>query len=545
MKAGTSIITLIVLALAVGACLSPDDGLRSAEYGSRLGSVDMPMECSGDANELARTGLALLHHMTYEGARAVFADAREADPSCTMAYWGGAMTYIHPLWSDPPTEEAFAAGAELATAGLALDGVSDVEQAYLSTVDAYYSVGRQNVESPNLIAFAEAWASVHERFPDDPEAALFHAVTQISIADPSDRSYERQLHASEVASGILERIPDHPGAHHYVIHANDYPALADRAVSVARSYSEIAPAVPHALHMPAHIMTRLGYWPESVDLNTRSSEAALQHPSGDMVSPHYLHAADYLVYARLQQGDDAAAKAWVDTIAALEGPHVAHPASAYAFAAVPARYALERQQWTEAASLKPRTPDDFLWEQYPAMDAIAYFAKGLGAARSGDVETARTAMTELGALRDRTADTAPYWSNQIEIQRLSVEAWVDYSDGRTEDALTKMRRAAEMESATDKHPVTPGEVLPASELLGDMLLELGEYDEARAAYDDALARSPNRFNSLFGAGRASELAADNAQAATYYERLIAMASGTSDRDRLHHAREALESWTRS
>lgn len=540
MKVGTIILALPAALLFASSCLSPDNGTETPAYGSSLGSVEMPMECAGSASDLARSGLALLHHMTYEGSRDAFAEAREADPSCAMAYWGGAMTFIHPLWSDPPTEEAFAAGADLAAAGLALDGLSDVEQAYLSTVNAYYSVGKQTVELPNLTAFAEAWTSVHERFPDDPEAALFHAVTQISIADPSDRSYERQRYASGVARGVLERIPDHPGAHHYVIHANDYPSLADRAVPVARSYAEIAPAVPHALHMPAHIMTRLGYWPESVDLNTRSSEAALQHPSGDMVSPQYHHAVDYLVYARLQQGDDEAARAWVDTIASLEGPHTAHPAVAYAFAAVPARYALERQQWTEAASLTPRTPADFPWERYPAMDAIAYFARGLGAARSGDDEIARAAMGELAILRDRTAETAPYWSNQIEIQRLSIEAWIDYSGGRTEDAVAKMRRAAEMESATDKHPVTPGEVLPANELLGDMLLELGRYNEARAAYEQALERSPNRFNSLFGAGRASELAADDAQASTYYGRLVAMASTTSDRERLRLAREVAQ-----
>lgn len=485
-------------------------------------------------------GLALLHHMTYEGARAVFAAATQADPDCAMSYWGQAMTFIHPLWSDPPGEADFKEGQALVNEARARGQKTEREQAYIAAVEAYYAKGRSQNETVNLAAFEEAWERVHRQFPEDPEAACFYALAHLATADPADKTYAKQKRAGSIAEQVLARIPHHPGAHHYIIHAYDYPPLAEQALAVARSYGKIAPKVPHALHMPSHIFTRLGLWQESIAWNQRSADAALEHPVDDAVSMHYLHALDYLAYAYLQGAEDLKAEQVLDRLKALEAPVQAHVASAYTFAAVPARLALERQQWAEAAGLEPRTPDYYPWDRFPAMEAITHFARALGAARDGDRQAADQALDKLAILHDRAAQTSAYWANQVEIQRLSSMAWLAYQEGGQEDALETMLRAAEMESATEKHPVTPGEILPARELLADMLLDMNRYEEALTEYQAALERSANRFNSLYGAGRAAELGGDKKQAAFYYEKLIELTTDAdTGRERLQQARDFL------
>jgi tetratricopeptide (TPR) repeat protein len=288
--------------------------------------------------------------------------------------------------------------------------------------------------------------------------------------------------------------------------------------------------------MPAHIFTRLGLWQESIAMNRRSADAALKHPADGKISLHYLHALDYLAYAYLQRGEDAKAKAVLEELTALKGPYQPHAASAYTFAAVPARIALERQQWATAATLDVQTPRDYPWETNPAMEAITHFARGLGAARSGDKEKARNAIDKLAALEKRAAETSGYWAKQIEIQRVSVEAWLAYLGGDKEEALTTMRKAAALEAATEKHPVTPGEVLPAHELLADMLFEMGRYREAQTNYQSALERSPNRLKSLHGAGRSAELAGDKGSAALYYGKLVEVVAPDSELTQLQQAK---------
>ncbi len=510
----------------------PDPGIV---YGEKLGTVVLPFRCGKSADDHAQRGLALLHNMTYVGARAEFVAAIEAAPDCALGYWGQAMTYIHPLWSDPPGEEDFKRGKALADKAASL-AKSDHERAYAGAVTAYYEAGRNRTEAPNLKAFAEGWRKVHERFPDDPEATAFYALANLGTASAADKSYAKQKQSAELAKGILKRIPDHPGAHHYTIHALDYPPLAADALEVARSYGEIAPAVPHALHMPAHIFTRLGLWPESIEMNRRSADAALKHPADGKISLHYLHALDYLAYAYLQRGEDDKAKQIMDEMMALEGPYQTHVASAYTFAAIPARLALERQQWAAAATLESRTPADYPWAVNPAMEAITYFARGIGAARSGDAKTARQAIEKLTALESETRESSAYWAQQVEIQRLSVEAWLAYLKGDKKKALSTMRQAAAQEASTEKHPVTPGEVLPAHELLADMLLEMKRYEQARQNYVAALERSPNRLNSLFGAARSSDLVGDKEQAAMYYGKLLDVVAPDCDLKRVREAR---------
>jgi len=510
----------------------------AAVYGEQLGTVVVPMAVGEAATGQAQRGLALLHHMTYVGARAAFAAVSAADPESALGYWGEAMSYIHPLWSDPPGKDDFARGRALAAEARAR-AKNEREKAYVAAVEAYYAPGRSPSEAANLAAFEQGWRRVYEQYPDDPEAACFYALAYMATASPSDKTYAKQKQSAEITKGVLRRIPDHPGAHHYTIHALDYPPLAAEALEVARSYGKIAPEVPHALHMPAHIFTRLGLWQESIEMNRRSADAARKHPADGKISLHYLHALDYLAYAYLQRGEDAKAQGVLSELTALKGPYQPHVASAYAFAAVPARIALERQQWATAAALKAQTPSDYPWGINPAMEAITYFARGLGAARSGDKEVAAQAVSKLAELEQQAGKTSAYWGKQIEIQRLSVAAWLEYLKEEKEAALETMRRAAAMEAATEKHPVTPGEVLPAQELLADMLLAMGRYPEALASYLEALERSPNRFNSLYGAGRSAELAGEKKMAALYYGRLVEIAAEDCELKRLQQAKAFL------
>jgi tetratricopeptide (TPR) repeat protein len=510
--------------------------VHNIDYGENLGTVNFPVSCNEKAGRHTDRGLALLHNMTYEGARAEFAAAVEVDPDCAMGYWGQALTFIHPLWSDPPGETDFKGAQALLKEAGKRGKKSGWERAYIKAVEAYYREGRNPNEKVNLASFEKEWEKVYRQFPKDFEAASFYALAHMATADPADKTYVKQKRAGAIAEKVLARVPDHPGAHHYISHAYDSPELATRALAVARKYGKIAPEVPHALHMPTHIFTRYGIWKESVEMNRRSADAALKHPVDGAVSLHYTHAMDYLAYAYLQRGEDRKAKQVMDTLRALEGPVQVHIASAYTFAAVPARVALENQEWAEAALLEPRTPRNYPWDRFPSVEAVTHFARALGAARSGNGNAAKQALNKLAELHDLSAKTSAYWTKQVEIMRLSAMAWLKYEEGTKEKALDIMQKAAALEASTEKHPVTPGEVLPARELLGDMLFDMGRYGEAIAAYKTALERSPNRFNSLYGAGRAAELSGNKKEAVYFYRKLAKIISKDSGRERLQQVR---------
>jgi tetratricopeptide (TPR) repeat protein len=510
-------------------------------YHGDLGTVDLPVSCNEEAAGGIATGLALMHHMMYDDAEPVFAAAAEADPSCAMALWGQAMAIIHPLWSEPPTDEEVEQGRALVERARSLGAPTPRESGYVEAVGAYFDVdAAAGDEMPRKLAWAEAWRGVHEDHPEDPEVALFYSLALTSTAAPADKTYAKQLEAGAIAERVLAERPDHPGAHHYVIHAYDYPPLAERALAVARNYGTIAPEVPHALHMPSHIFTRLGLWDESIDWNSRSAEAAFHTSHAGVGMVHHLHALDYLAYAYLQQGRDREAAEVLESMAAVEGEIGRHPASAYPLAAIPARLSLERGRWEEAAALVARQPATFDWDAYPQFEALTHFARALGAARAGDAAAAREALAELRRLHGKVAATpgADYWAATMAYQLEAGEAWALWAEGDPEGAVERLRQAAAMEAAIDKHPVTPGEIVPIAELLGDMLLEIGETEEAMAAYQAALDRSQGRFNSLYGAGRAAELAGDEDTAASYYERLLEVASkADGERPALTHARE--------
>jgi tetratricopeptide (TPR) repeat protein len=506
-------------------------------YGDQLGTVQFPMSCSDAAKPLVERGLALLHHMTYDGAKAAFTVATQTDPDCAMGYWGQAMTYIHPLWSDAPSKEDFERGQALVDEARTRGLKTDRENAYIEAVGAYYEKGWNKIETINLQRFETGWENVYRRFPQDIEAACFYALAHMATASPADKTFTKQKQAGIIAEKVLAQVSDHPGAHHYVIHAYDYPPLASKALNAAHSYGKIAPDIPHALHMPTHIFTRVGLWQESIIMNKRSAAAALKHPAGSEVSLHYPHALDYLVYAYLQQADDHKVRQVMEGLFSKDGFFQTHIAASYSFTAIPARFALERQQWSEAVVLEPKLPKNYPIDNFPAMEAITYFAKALGAARSDNLKVAKQALEKLTALHNKAEKTSTYWAKQIEIQRLSVTAWIEYQEGRKFEALKIMQKSAELESSTEKHPVTPGEILPARELLADMLFDMGRYRAAQTEYETALERSPNRFNSLYGAGLAAELGGSKREAVFYYKKILEITENVkTDRERLKHVK---------
>ena len=519
----------ISLAIVLGLIAA---GVRADErLGEQLGTIHFDVTGRPEARAHVVRGVKLLHHMMYPEADREFVAALKEDPRCALAHWGRAMAILHPLWPDAPNPGELAEGAAHLQAGLAAPPATPRERAYLEALGVYFQGTDADQHAARLTALDEAWGALAERFPEDLDAVSFGALFHLAPARflPKDRSHRLQIEAAADLQKVLGRIPDHPGAQHYKIHAFDFPLLADRALEVCETYGSIAPDVPHALHMPTHIFTRRGLWEKSIEFNRRSAEAAhrLGLNSGAL-NGHYPHALDYLVYAYLQRGQYREAEAIREQLAAIDGPYsqVQPTAMAFAFAAVPARLALERQAWTEAAALPLRQPASFPWgPQYLNCDSIIRFARAIGAARSGQVAAARAEIVEQEQLFRALArgKGASYWAAQAETQLLAARAWVRLAEGERDEAIALMRRAAELEAGSDKEAVTPGEVLPAGDLLGDLLLEVGQPAEALAAYERVLAASPNRLNTLHGAGLAADRSGDSVTARRYYEQLVATA----------------------
>ena len=495
------------------------------------GTVQFANACGPEIDSLLALGIALYHHMTFEEARENFNAAINSDPECMWGYWGRSLSYLHPIWPDVPSDEMLADG--LRNARLAASRAkTEREKLFSDALLAYYVDADGKSESDRLASYEQGWADAYAALPDDLEAKSFYILSHLSTVDPTDKTYKKQIKAGELAQTILDEIPDHPAGFHYVIHAYDYPPLAERGLDVARGYGKIAPAIPHALHMPTHIFTRLGYWDESIDWNTRSAEAALNYPIKGAVSLHHFHALDYLAYGFLQKSQDDEAIAVLEAMMTLEQPWQVSFPTAYAVAAIPARIALERKLWEDAANLTPRQPAHFNWDKFPEFEAMHEFAIALGAANSGDLVKAQSSLEKMAALQNKVSNTSKnaYWVNQIEIQKLAVEAWMAFANGNADRAVELMNTSAEMESATSKNPVTPGEVLPARELLADMYAELDMHDLALSNYKLALERSPNRFNSLLGAAKAAQELGMEQEAAQFLEEFdILTSEATSNR----------------
>lgn len=520
--------------LLTASAFSQHDHAEPAGEPERLGQVNFPVSCDPAAQPQFNRGLALLHSFWYNAAESAFADMAEKDPACAMAYWGIAMSLYQPLWTEP-SAAALEAGAAAVERAESAGAKTELERDFISAIADFYRDYRTQDHVTRALAYEKAMAQLYSSHPDNDEAALFYSLALQGAASvsPPDATYARQKKAGAIAEKIFAEHPDHPGAAHYVIHAYDYPPLADRALDAARRYAKIAPDSPHALHMPSHIFTRLGFWEESIASNIDSRDAARKHSSpGDE-----LHALDYLAYAYLQMGRDDLAKRALGENPVGSGGDATRFAGFYALASMPARYTLERRQWKEAAALEP--PAGVVpGEGYSWTEISLHFAKGLGAARSGDLAAARAAMERLSAIRD--AVQVRYWSSAAEVHRGAVAAWVAHAEGESDKALERMRAAADLEDKIGKHPVSPGYVIPARELLGDLLMELGRPDEALAEYEAALRSSPRRFNGLYGAAQAAEAAGQPRKAAAFYRQLVELAGGSDSRAaELRRARDFL------
>jgi tetratricopeptide (TPR) repeat protein len=520
---------LFLICIATPSFAHESHSMGSVE--GNLGTVDFANSCSSEVKEQINRAVALHHHMMYAASEKTFTAVAQADPDCAIAHWGIAMTLLHPLWA-PPSKAELAKGWNAVQKAVALKPATAREKGYVAAVETFY----KDWETVNHKARIAAWESAQEKLykehPDDINAGAFYALSHLATAPKGDKTFTHQKKAGALLEKLYGKAAEHPGLFHYIIHSYDNPMLASRAVEVARGYLKLAPNVPHALHMPSHIFVRLGLWSDVVESNRRSAEVARQLSAGKPVSLHAIHAMDYLMYAHLQQAADKKAQEVLTEINGIENYQDSF-ASAYGIAAAQARYLLERQQWADAAKLPVRIPSAFPWEKYPWHESIIYFARGLGASRSGMTSEVPLALEKLNSFYDRAVKAGEsYWAIQVDAQRKSVAAWYTFYEGKKPKAVKMMREAADLEDSVDKHPVTPGAVLPARELLGDMLVLLEKYDDAIEAYEASLKTSPNRFNSLYGAGRAAEKVGDLEAARLYYTQLVRLTSnGEADRPR--------------
>jgi len=538
MKFPIVVLPLIITVLLGALLVSAQEKSGQAE---KLGAVRFPTSCSAAAQGQFERAVALLHSFWYEEALKAFTVVTTTDASCAIGYWGIAMSVYYPLWQ-PPSPAMLQKGwmAIEKTRGL---GATPRERDYLAAIETYYKDSDKLDHRTRALAYEKAMEQVYRRYPEDREAAVFYALALNATALPTDKSYANQLKAGAILEKVYSEQPNHPGVAHYIIHSYDYPPLAGRALVAARGYAKIAPSVPHAQHMPAHIFTRLGLWRESIDSNRASAAAGKEYfarAGTDAVWDQTLHAMDYVVYAYLQGGQDQEAKRVADEVGAMRKAQPESFVAAYAFAAIPARMALERRQWSEAASLTA-SPREFPWSQYAWAEAITSFARALGAARIGDAPKARSEVQRLEASRDAlVAAKQSYWADQVEVQRRAAAAWTARAEGRNDEAGKLMRSAAEFEDSTEKHPVTPAPVVPARELLGEMLLELNQPAAALIEFEASAGREASRFNGLSGAARAAELSGDKAKARTLYGKLVALCDrADTERPELRQAKAAL------
>jgi tetratricopeptide (TPR) repeat protein len=537
-------------ALGAETSVAPEPGdLRAA------GKVDFPVSCTPAARPEFVRGVALLHSFFYEEARRIFTSVAEQDPQCAMAQWGIAMTWWHPIWT-PPTPEEMSAGKAAIEKAMGMPAGTERERGFIRALNVYYNTS----DSPNagavgqschgpvgardrVVAYEKAMRHLSEKYPDDFEAQTFYAfaILALGYATPTDTTLAKQLQAAALLEKLWQKNPNHPGVTHYLIHSYDYPAFAERGLAAARSYSSIAPWVPHALHMPSHIFTRLGMWEESVAANRSSADAsrayaAMRHR--DATEAEELHALDYMAYSYLQEAEDAKAKEIVDFAATVRktNPELEF-SGAYALAAIPSRYALERNAWADAAALRvPALPH---WSSFPFMEALIEYSHALGRAHTGDLEGARKAMDRMRQLRDATTDPKfDYFKRQLDQQMQAASAWVAYGEGKKEEAVDLLRRAANAEDILGKHPVSPGALVPAREQLGDLLLKLDRPKEAQLEFEAALKIYPGRFRGLYGAAQAAEQIGEKEKAHHYYAKLIEQtAKADGSRSELAQLRE--------
>jgi len=532
------LITLVALYLGLVDRLAAQD--PHDHHAEVLGRVAFPVSCNEEARTRFERAIALLHSFWWEEGDRAFRGVAVADTTCAMAYWGLALNY----WGNPfvggPAGENLRHGAAAAVVALALGAPTARERGFLAASAALYRDYETASNPRRLQAYSDTLARVYHDFPDDPEVAIYYALSLVATASPTDTTFTRQRQAAAILNPLFRRFPKHPGLAHYIIHANDSPQLAPLGLDAARRYAQIAPSAPHAQHMPSHIFVRLGLWDEAIAANQRSFDAGIAYAQaqrlGGVVREQF-HALDYMVYAYLQEGRDSAAQRTIAQALALSAVGSSGGlVENYNRVAMEARVPLERGDWAAAARLPVRAMG-----QGGIGEALAHFARGIGAARSRDTTQARVEVAALAGIEAALAGQPGYnWSRIVDIKKQAVTAWSLLAAGDTAGALRDATAAADLEDVTEKHPVTPGELLPARELEGDLLLTVGRYAAARGAYETTLRREPGRSRSLFGVARAAELAGDVTAAREGYRAYLArMQQGDGGRPELEIARGAL------
>ena len=521
------LIALVAALVSAAAFAHDDDTTPSGKQ--QLGKVNFSNSCKPSVQQKLQRGVAMLHSFWWPAGESAFQEVAAEDPSCVVAAWGFASILMYnPFVGGTPPKDVERAQAAIAK-GRQMGAKTQREKDYLEAVAAYYEDWANRNERQRALARAEAYEKLAAKYPKDDEAQIFYAMYLIGTQQSSDQTYSAALKAAGILEKQFGKHPNHPGVAHYLIHSYDYPPTAQKGVASAKRYAKIAPAAPHALHMPSHIFTRVGAWQDSAATNRRSADIAIKGKEGDDA----LHALDYVVYAYLQLGRDSDARKTVDEAMTIVG-HTPRFVAPYALAAMPARFTVERGAWREAAQLKPQP------SKFPFTEATTYFARAIGHARAGETAAAKADLEQITQRREALrAAKNEHWGNEVEVMRLAAGAWVALGEARNDEALNLMRQAADLEDKTEKHPVTPGRILPARELLGDMLMEVKRPAEALKEYEQSLKREPERFRSIYGAALAAEMAGDDRAARKHYQQLVQLAGKGEPRAQLTLARSYL------
>jgi tetratricopeptide (TPR) repeat protein len=539
---GAANLALIAVALAIPASTGPEPLSAQEAREASLGRVDFGVSCAPAVRADFDRAVALLHHMTYPVAYAAFEGVAETDPECAIAYWGMAVTLFQPLWPTRPSAQELELGWRLARQAQAAGTASVREAGFVAAAVAFFDPAGDPDYWTRIDRWAEAHARLLEAFPDDLEVRAFYALSHLATASRSGPPADHHARAADVLAGILQREPTHPGAVHYTIHADDFDGRQAESPGVVRSYAEIAPSNPHALHMPTHIFVRLGEWDDVIAWNRRAAEAALAQrvgPNDEYVWDEYPHAVEYMVYAYLQEGDDRAALGAIEELRAMADLQPSFKTASH-LATTPARYALERWFWDAAAALAPRAPVFLEWDAFPWPEAIVWHARGVGRARRGDRAGAARSLSRIEELeRSASAAGERLFADQIRILGLEVEAWLAADAGERDRAVALMSDAAALEERTPKHPVTPGATVPAREMLGDLLATLGDQRAALAAYRAADERTPGRLNAALGLARAHAALGETGPAAEQYRRVLDLAVEGAERSAVEEAQAFL------
>lgn len=496
---------------------------HSISEDASIGEVDFQVNCSEEVRDDFDRALAMLHNMMYETARDSFEAITDTDPNCAMAHWGISTSLFQPLWGTRPGEKELKQGREHINKAKELVE-SGRERVLIESTAAFFRESEPDYGT-RIRRWTDGVEAAYESYRDDHDIAALYGLTRLAIAQSADEPAPLFDEAEQILRNVFEQAPAHPGAIHYTIHATDADGRAENALDIVEAYGEIAPAVPHALHMPTHIYVRLGEWPKVIDWNWRSAAAALNHPVGDAESHHYLHAIDYLVYAYLQSGEDEKAEELYAEVLQKE-KYQASFISAFHFAAIPARLAVEKREWKRAAELEPRTPGYLPWEASPWAEGLTWYAKGLGAVHLGNIESAEKSERELERLRENARDRgASDMATYIETERRVLEGWIEHAKGNNNKAVESMHSAAQLEREIEKHPVTPGALQPPNEALGDLLMDLNRPGDALKAYESSDNIWPGRLNTLTGAALAAKMEGEEQVVREYIGRLLKSGGG--------------------